>query len=104
MSEKIEESNEKTQAGQPSADFSSHGFNNNDQQEVFKMIAQTNNKDLGGMDLDGAESAKSERSRRIELPHNWYEQGKAAYGLPSEAAMTGNVKPLLEHGWRKLNQ
>ncbi|MBX9687823.1 MAG: hypothetical protein K2X27_14045 [Candidatus Obscuribacterales bacterium] len=104
MSGNLESNDQKPSQQMESADLTSHGFSQADQQEVFKRIAQSNRSDVGGLDLDTTDSGNTDQNhRRIEQPHNWYENSKRSYTMPSEALITGSIRPMLQSGWRKLN-
>ncbi len=86
-----------------SGDLINFGFSPEDQQAVFKQIAQSQSDNLTELDLKEDRSSDSSQ-RRVEFPHNWYQSGKSnAYSLPSETQFTGGMESTLKNGWNKLN-
>lgn len=105
MDRNLEANDSKGNNNNESADFTSlsQAFSVEDQQAVFKRSSQSTSKEVTDLSFDTTDGATN--VKRMDFPHNWYENSKkSSYSLPGEAAVAGGVEHNLRQGWSKLNK
>lgn len=79
----------------------SESITREDQASVFKRNAKS--KDVSSLDIEA--EFGSEKAKRMDFPHNWYESSKKnAYALPGDYSLHNGVEATMRQGWSKLNR